>query len=94
MASWGPTPESCLEPCRRQLPGLGPALLESEGTFGHGEENRNRSPVLTNRKRNLNSVDTLFQSSSGPALILPSPLLWKKKKKSEKFRTDRAPGPA
>lgn len=70
-------------PSDGQLAGLGPApLLDGEGTFGCCEENRNRSPVLTNRKRNLNSVDTSFQRNSEPAPTLQSRLLQKKKMKN------------
>ena len=49
--------------------GLILSLLEKEGWLGSHHENSNRSPVLTKRKRNLNSEDTSFQSDSEPVLI-------------------------
>ena len=59
--------------------GLILSLLEKEEWLGSRHENSNRSPVLTKRKRNLNSEDTSFQSDSEPILIPQS--LWLQKEK-------------
>lgn len=66
--------------------GLILSLLEKEGWLGSRHENSDRSPVLTKRKRNLNSEDTSFQSDSEPVLIPQSP--WLQKEKQKKLRID------
>ena len=63
--------------------GLILSLLEKEGWLGLNHKNSNRSPVLTKRKRNLNSEDTSFQSDSEPVLSPQSPWLQKEKQKKK-----------
>ena len=68
--------------------GLILSLLEKEGWLGLNHKNSNRSPVLTKRKRNLNSEDTSFQSDSEPVLSPQSPWLQKEKQKKKNLRID------
>ena len=63
--------------------GLILSLLEKEGWLGLNHKNSKRSPVLTKRKRNLNSEDTSFQSDSEPVLSPQSPWLQKEKQKKK-----------